>query len=75
MEKWEKPVLSILGISKTKGDTTDDLNGLPLIEVTTENAVSIESYNSGLEPNCGGGCGSPCDGGGPWWANNEDDAE
>lgn len=46
MEKWEKPVLSILGVSKTKGTPVfEDLNNLPVVEINTEDTVSIASYS------------------------------
>lgn len=57
MMKWERPVLSVLGISKTKGSKFKALNGVPVF--SGEEFVPPEQYvfaksdsngSSGVEP-------------------------
>jgi hypothetical protein len=60
MMKWEKPVLSVLGISKTKGSKFKALNGVPVFSgdqdfVSPAQYVSAngEDVSSGVEPGSG----------------------
>lgn len=52
MKSWEKPVLSVLGVDKTKGISVFKvLSGVPLFEgetteISDEDFVSIEGFNS-----------------------------
>ena len=57
MMKWERPVLSVLGISKTKGSKFKALNGVPVFSgddfVSPDQYVSAQnnsSSSSGAEP-------------------------
>lgn len=49
MMKWERPVLSVLGISKTKGSKFKALNGVPVF--SADDFVTPDQY-VGATANC-----------------------
>ncbi|MBI9014128.1 MAG: hypothetical protein JEZ08_17970 [Clostridiales bacterium] len=68
MKSWEKPVLSVLGVDKTKGRSVFKvLSGVPLFEnetteITGEEFVSAEGYKGNCDCSRPGNHYGNCDG-------------